>query len=283
VKSPPTGDPRILEALEACRPGSDDLHDAAMEPLVRQMRLFPEFVDLYQRLQRTDHAVAEAFGRVPVPAGLADRVLARLNAADMPTASVEFAPSARLSAADMPTASVGMAPSMAPSVPPRRNRARRAWLVAAGAFAVAAAVLVAVFLNSPKSSRFSVEDVLDETIAFFNGDTRAGGTPLGVEPLPPTSYPLSRALPTRSCQVRWRWVDSLLDCRGVAYDMVGPGGVAATVYVIPLSLSGCGSSPPGVPMLATGRRSAAVWQEEDRLYVLVVEGESREYERFFLE
>jgi hypothetical protein len=36
-------------------------------------------------------------------------------------------------------------------------------------------------------------------------------------------------------------------------------------------------------MLATGHRSTAVWQEGDLLYVLVVEGESREYERFFLE
>ena len=270
MKSFPTDDPRILEALEACRPGSDDLHDLAMEPLVRQMGLFPELGDLYQRLQHTDRAVAEAFGRVPVPAGLADRVLTRLRA-DPKTSEV-------LETSEvygyMPTASVGMAPS--------RNRARRAWLIAAGALA-AASVLVAVLLNSPKSSRFSAEEVLDEAIAFFNSDTRTGGTLLGFEPLPPASYPLSRALPTRSCQVRWRWVDGLLESRGVAYDMLGPGGVVATVYVVPVSLRGVGSSPPGQPMLATGRRSAAVWQEGDRLYVLVVEGESREYERFFLE
>jgi hypothetical protein len=249
-----------------------------MEPLVRQMGLFPELGDLYERLQRTDRAVAEAFGRVPVPVGLADRVLARLSAADMPTAGGMASSSSPCLVGAMPTASVGMAPS-----PGHRTWRRRTWLVAAGALAVAASVLVAVLLSSSRSSRFSVEDVLDQAIAFFNRDARVGGTPLGVEPLPPASYPLSRALPTRNCQVRWRWVDGLVESRGVAYDMVGPGGVSATLYVVPLSLVGVGDAPPGGPMHATGGRSAAMWQEGDRLYVLVVEGESREYERFFQE
>ena len=262
MTSCPIRDPRILEALEACRPGSDDLQDPAMEPLARQIGVFPELGILYDRLQRTDRAVAEAFQRVHVPAGLAARILTRLAAGLDP---------------------LGQLLSMPPKAAVCRTR-RRGWLWAAGALAVAASVLVAVLLNLPKAAKLpGVEEVLNQAIAFFDHDARTGGTLVGSEPPPPVHYPLSAALPVRTCEVRWRPIDGFLDTRGMAYDIRGPGGVSATLYVVKLGLPGLGSSPPGVPMLATGHRSTAVWQEGDLLYVLVVEGESREYERFFLE
>ncbi len=230
MKSLPTADPRILEALEACRPGSEDLQDPAMEPLRRQMGLFPELADLYSRLQRTDRAVAEALARVPVPEGLADRVLGRLASSPSPC-EPGHTPAARTI--------------------PRKWR-RRAWLVAAGTMAIAASVVLVVLLNSPKLPSLSAEQALGDAIAFFNADTRTGGTLLGIEPQPPASYALSQALPTRGSQVQWRWVDGLLDGRSVAYDIVAPSGVSATVYVIRRPLSGLGDFPPGTPMLATG-------------------------------
>ena len=276
MTSCPIHDPRILEALEACRPGSDDLQDPAMEPLARQIGVFPELGTLYDRLQRTDRAIAVAFHRVPVSVGLAARILARLAGAPDPLGDLLPIPRA---SADVPTLREDMPPKAAVC----RTR-RRSWLWAAGALAAAACVLVAVLLNLPKAAKFpGVEEVLNQAIAFFDRDARTGGTLLGPASPPPAGYPPSAALPVRTCEVRWRPIDGFLDSRGTAYDITGPGGVSATLYVVKLGLPGLGSSPPGVPMLATGHRSTAVWQEGDLLYVLVVEGESREYERFFLE
>ena len=81
MESSPIRDPRILEALEACRPGSEDIRDPVMEPLARQLGVFPELAALYERLQQTDRAIAEVFREVPVPAGLAARVLTQMAAA----------------------------------------------------------------------------------------------------------------------------------------------------------------------------------------------------------
>jgi hypothetical protein len=274
MTSCPIHDPRILEALEACRPGSDDLQDPAMEPLARQIGVFPELGMLYDRLQRTDRAVAEAFQRVHVPAGLAARILTRLAAGPDPLGQLLSMP---CTSAEMPALREGMPAKVAVC----RTR-RRGWLWAAGALAVAASVLVAVVLNFPNSAKLpGVEEVLNQAIAFFDHDARTGGTFLDSEPPPPARYPLSAALPVRNCEVRWRPIDGFLDARGMAYDVTGPGGVSATLYVVKLGLPGVGSSPPVVPMLATGHRSTAVWQEGDLLYVLVVEGDSREYEQFF--
>jgi hypothetical protein len=233
-----------------------------MEPLARQIGVLPELGALYDRLQRTDRAIGEAFQRVSVPAGLAARILARLAAAPEPPGQL---------LAEMPKAGAS------------RTR-RRAWLWAAGVAAVAASLLVAVLLNLPRGAKLpGVEEVLNQAIAFFDRDTRDGGALLGPGSPPPGRYPPSPALPLRNCEVRWRPIEGFLNSRGAAYDVVGPGGVSATLYVVRLGLPGAGSSPPAIPMLATGHRSTAVWQEGDLLFVLVVEGESRDYERFFLE
>lgn len=298
MESSPIRDPRILEALEACRPGSEDIRDPVMEPLARQLGVFPELAALYERLQQTDRAIAEAFRDVPVPAGLAARVLTQMAAAPAlleellsmppPGASPGIAGNGRggtesLAPPVAPVPSPALREGTRPMRADRRGWPRRGWLFASGALVVAASVLVAVFLNAPKPDRVSTEEVLNKAIAFFDNDARESGLPLGFGHVPPAGYPLSPALPTRTCQVRWRWVDGFLDLRGVAYDFKAPGGISATVYVVKRPLLGLGSSPPAVPMLATGRRATAVWQEGDLVYVLVVEGESREYERFFQE
>ena len=74
----PIQDPRIREAMEACRPGSDDLEDPALVFLAEQLAADPKLGHVFERLQRLDGTVAEAFGDVPVPDGLADRITARL-------------------------------------------------------------------------------------------------------------------------------------------------------------------------------------------------------------
>ena len=79
---PPKHDERLLEALEACRPGSADLSDPALAHLAAEIAVDPALERLYERLQQIDARVAAAFQEVPVPAGLAERISERLAEAE---------------------------------------------------------------------------------------------------------------------------------------------------------------------------------------------------------
>ena len=77
----PIRDERILEAIEACRPGSDDATDPALAYLAAALAADPELENLYGRLQQVDGMMAAGFRNVPVPEGLKQRLLERLAAA----------------------------------------------------------------------------------------------------------------------------------------------------------------------------------------------------------
>jgi hypothetical protein len=274
----PTVDPRILEAMEACRPGSDDVSDPAMEPLRRQLSDSPELTRTYQRLQRLDQALADAFRDVPVPEGLQHRILARLETAGVQKTS----PAASLSR-----------DAEGVSVPGTRSRRdwRRRWLIGACGVAAAAALVLGVLLHLQRSDAFSksdVPDMLNLAIEHFTNDTREGGHPIAGPVQPPREFPFSRALaaifaPGEALfsEMRWRAVHGFLDHEAVAYDLVGRRGVSATVYVATCSVEGLTTEVPLRPMLSTGQGSASAWQEGDLLYVLVVDGGIQDYERFF--
>ena len=72
------GHREILEAMESCRPGSDDLFDPALAPLVEVLTLDANLADRFRQQQHVDAAVASAFRDVAVPDGLAERLLGRL-------------------------------------------------------------------------------------------------------------------------------------------------------------------------------------------------------------
>jgi len=129
----PTPDPRLLEAIEACRPGSDETSDPEMVLLAAELARHPELDRLYRRVQKIDRAIGDAFRDVPVPSGLADRLLARLgvSASSGQEPAVEGQP-----AAQEPPVRLG-------------RRVRRRWVIAgvASALLASAAVLtLAVFL-----------------------------------------------------------------------------------------------------------------------------------------
>jgi hypothetical protein len=270
----PNVDPRIVEAMEACRPGSDDVLDPAMEPLRRQLADSPDLARTYQRLQRLDQALADAFRDVPVPEGLQDRILARLE-----TAGVQQSP---LAASLSPDAE-GV------SVPKTRSRQdwRRRWLIGACGVAAATVLVFGALLHLRRADEFSKSDMLSLAIEHFSSDPRQGGHPISGPVQPPAEFPFSRALAAvfspgevLFSEMRWRAVHGFLNREAVAYDLVGRRGVSATVYVATCSVGGLTTEIPLRPMLSTGQGSASAWQEGDLLYVLVVDGGIQDYERF---
>jgi len=277
----PIRDPRILEALEACRPGKDDLSDPAMERLATAMAASPELDDLYERLQRLDAALAAAFRDVPVPRGLQERILARLAQA-VPAASGETSGPAVPPEASSPEVSVCVsagspAANTAAIAPGIRRRRWIAWLGAAAA--VAASLLVAVWLDwGPGPLGEDVD--WNAAIVRFGADLQNGdfGSGRSAETAP-SQYPLSLAIVPYP-GTTWRPVQDFLGRSGIAYDLQDAWGFRATLYVVQATAHLPDAPDLYQPVLATGQCAVLAWQEGNLVYVLVVQGAGGEYRRF---
>jgi hypothetical protein len=262
-----THEHRILEGIDACRPGGDDLRDPDLVHVAEELARNPRARELYDRSQQVDAAIAAAMGDVAVPEGGASRVLARLAAAAQTGAS----------ASDQSAASA--APAAELPVPATRKVSRR-WLVAATGGLIAATVAVVVF-NLPTGPDVNKDNLDDFVREFFKADQApVDGLAQGQ---PPADYSLSTLISVRG-NVRWRRITGLLGGRGVAYDLSPPvagGQSRAVLYVLsmPSSLAGLGASPPRIPS-TTGGVAIGAWQEKGRLYVLAVSGGEAEYRLF---
>jgi hypothetical protein len=263
----PDHDQQMLEAMESCRPGSDDPQDPALAGLAAAMAIYADFRGRFERQQRADLAMRAALGDVSLPEGLSRRLLERLAAAQ-----AEKSPLSRVAEQVAPPA--GKAAS---GWGPRRFSRR--WLaVAAAALAAAAVLLATAWLWTHRSDAYtSVAAVEEEATYFFQSESPAPSHQLG-EVSPPADYPLSREV-VRTLQVRWRPIQGFLGRAGVAYDLAAPAGPAgpaalrATLYVVSRVIPGLRATvPPPEPRRSTAGCSTAVWQEGDLLYVLVVEG-----------
>lgn len=272
-------DPRLIEALEVCRPGSDDLKDPALAPLAAEMERDAELAELYTRLQQTDAALAEAFVDVPVPEGAQQRLLEALGAAS----------GGEHEGADTP------GEEEKPAVVPRRV-SRRRWLAVAGSgLAAAAAILVAALILSNGDQDGPSANRLAEALEFFRRDARRGGQPVLPDKAYPGDLPPSPAIAAPHYRnAQWRHVHGFLDQQeAVAYDFTialpGGGTTAATLYVVRLQEPGMPASPPptlanATNALSTGGVSAVAWQSGELLYVLAFEGDKQAvYEQILIQ
>jgi len=272
MDKPPADDPRILEALEACRPGSDDLSDPAMAMLAARMAGSPELDSLYERLQRLDKVLADAYQDVPVPEGLADRILARLRESPL---------SAALGSSLEEPLPIDAPQPASRSPAGGLRRLRRTWMVGAGVLVgLAASLLIAVLLGIRSPQQPGLEQLYHAAIEDFNREFGKRGRQLAADDRFPANHPPSKFLPREDLQIQWRQVRELLQYEGVAYDLIAPGGIDATLYVVDDDRAfSVGDAPPPEPY-NSGERYAAAWRENGLLYVLVVAGEKSNYLRF---
>jgi hypothetical protein len=276
MDSQPIRDERILEALEVCRPGGDDLGDPALADLADQLGVNPELRALYDRLQRVDARLSAAFREVPVPEGLAQRIFDRLAAAP----EQQAAPSDMEEAAECGTTASVAEPAARPDQPSVDARVRRRRLLAfAGILSTGAVLLVAALISLYPRKTYDVPTVLEDAVKLFDGhgDGDERGHLLS-DRRPPDDHPFSRDV--RSVPgMRWRELSGFLGRSGVAYDLPGPAGtIKATLYVVERTLPDLEEkAPPPRPQRNTADRCAVAWQVGKLLYVLVVRGGSRDY------
>ena len=260
-------DPRLLEALEACRFLETERDEPEMRYLAEQIAADPALKGLCVQIERFDRRVAEAFRDVSAPADLAGRILERLAAA----APVAVAVGTSSSEAATPSEDLPLA---------RPRKISRRWAVGGlvGA-AVAASILAASVLLPSGAGQVAKAEALDQAVQAFAGDA-GGDWRLIAQTPPPARLPLSADVHAhRAGQLRWRAV-TLLGTEGVAYDVTHPGGRRATLYVSRATVAGLRTAPALNPDSTTRGISAAAWQEGGLVYLLVVDGGPQHYRRY---
>ncbi len=258
-------DRRLIEQIDACRPGSDDLRDPALVSLAAELADDTGQRSLYNRVQALDQAIGRAMEDVPLPAGLSERLLAGLAANQITAAAAEA------------EAALGTSGNLTPLV----KRPSRAWrwskgLTAAGltAASVAAVLAIATWMRPPALTAATLKvEVLQYRDEPLTGEPTALTVPVG--------YPLSQHV-HRLPQTMWRPIYGFLhrdDLNGVAYDL-NFNGDTATLYVVQTQIKNLPPSPPLRSGVTTGNVVVVAWQESGLLYVLVVNGEERAYQGF---
>jgi len=267
-------DKRTREGIEACRPGSDDLHSTELSDVARQVERDPEARAFYDRVQRSDAAIAGAMERVSVPEGLCDRLLAALGtseqACDRSLARAVDGALASANANHAPDADAADLVADKSSIASDARWSRRRWMAACSG--VAATILLAAVLSTwfATSAPVALEDVAD---SWF-------------EQLTPQWQDVARAprcfaVPAAvlASPTSWQWIARQSE-PGVAYQLQSPSGHKAMLYVVRMSRPELPGGPPTRPQSATGGRAVGYWRSGQLVYVLVVPGDERGYREF---
>ncbi len=255
-------DRRTIEGLEACRPDSDDLRSPELSDVARRVQQDPEARIAYERVQAWDASVSNALEQVPVPPGLAERILSRLVPADLPAQPDAVIPSI------LPFEQTAIEQKTAGWSRLNHFGSRRQWL-AVGSM-TAAGLLVAAFLSTwlRTDAPRPLEILADGWLQGLAGSWQ-----------PAEPAPRGFALPSGVAATPMGW-QQLSNPRGVAYKLSDGKAGTATLFVVRLSVAGLPIAPPPVPQSTTGGKAVAYWQSGSLVYVLVIEGNERSYRNF---
>lgn len=266
-------DQRIQQAIDACRPGGDDLQLPEVDFLAEAVRTDLEVRRTFERSQQFDAAVSSAFREVPVPAGLAERLLAAVET------SAGTSPDAPLERPSPPS----LAGDSDPDLKPRRRWTRgihpRAWAVMAGSLAVTA-VFAGILLVAQRFKGLEPtvgEQLPGEVLRWVDAIERQGWND-NLQAVELHDYPLDRAVRTPR---RWCQIVTAYDSQTVVYDLAPSGGGAAFVFC--MRSKARNSALPDTPWTfssATGGKTLGVWRRGDMVYVLMVHGGPRRYREF---
>ena len=230
----------------------------------------PQLRAVFDKLKQTDVVLAEAFHDVPVPQGLADRILDRLASADETSVSPEEPIVAQDNAVELDS-----------SVAKRGRFWRRRRFLVTASLATAGTLAAILMWRAPEEG-LTAESVERAAVMLFDaeGDLPLEGSLISEE-APPESHPLGDQV-VRIPGIRWRLIDEFLDWRGVAYDLAPPGNPRATLYVIKCKVPELPTLPLDTPAFNSRGRCAAAWQSGGLLFVLVVDGGERRYRGFLV-
>lgn len=263
----------VMSALAACRPDAEDERLPEVVEILERAYASPVQVAAVRRsLAQVDRAIMDVIDKVPVPDGLAERLLDRLAVAQQEVTVAAEGPVLPISAgtAEKVAGFAGL-----PAKPPRLK-----WLMVAGgaALALAASLLIAVAVW-PREN-LELAEMQTEVRALYEADEHGAASASGSLPSGATADGLGG--------VSAEWVIGcraikLLHRHGYAYELA-QRRVTGTLYVVPLK-SWRGPTLSGLGALAvaqsTSGTTVAAWTDQTNAYFLVVKGDSRAISAFF--
>lgn len=257
-----------IEALEACQPESR--YRSASPELAAAIERDPLLGHRFQKMVQWDHSIREALSDTPVPAGLADRVLAVL--AERQRAAETDASDAVLNIPSEPL------PIQEPVAVPLARPTRRRRLAVAGAVLVSAAlVLVAVFSQQRPAPTPQPGPELANEVIHWAGVAANGSWQSDFSAPELRRYPFADAI--RAVPRRWAQLPTRYHRETVVYDLTPPGARPIYVFCFPAGRTSANlaSAPPARPFSTTGGYAVGVWQGERVIYALAVQGDERRY------
>lgn len=299
MEDEPILDSELRRAIDACRPAALDPNgsDWKLPETARaagQIACDRKLAEIRERVEKLDTAFASACQQVPVPEGLANRLLAALEVAPTggPVGSVDGAEMAASRRVRFTLRGPGAAVSSwrRPRLGRRPHNRRQLVLgrrrVVGGALGIAAVLVGFGLWFGFHPPPLEYEDALAQALDYYEHDSRERGTPLTDDDSPLVSFPPFPSVKMDRWTTVWRPLDETLWGRtGVAYDLRS-GGVRATLYVVRDSAWAVRLKrlpPTPGPPNQTGGRSATIWSSGGLVYVLVVNGNAKTFRRFVQE
>ncbi len=258
-------DRQLVEALDCCRPGSDDLRLSELADAGRCVDADPAAARLSRRLQNVDRLMKVAVCDGAEPAGLAERILARLGEAQRSMGDVQSVAAAEDRSLDVNSETRQII-----------NRTRRSW--AWQLLAVAASLIIAVGAAVhfwPSHHPLSADALLTHAGDWVSQLRHAGNWKSLPSHQPLDEYPMANAVGAIPRQ--WADASAMVGAGAIAYDLTDAAGHRAALLVIPSSSPVAGTRPPMTPDSSTGGLMIGCWQAGGMVYVLVVEGDQRAY------
>lgn len=279
-------DPRMQELIELHN--TDEAIDLAELASAEELQALP--VELRERVSAFDEAIVAAMFNVAVPEGLDVLILDRIQKES--TATPKVAASAPTPLTATPLTETPLAESVVK--PNRRHTRRWALLTAVSVLALVGVGWVFQQITPPEvAPSLRLADAPEAAVHQFDMESdlaysgllvmSSESAPLETEGGPtPESHPISHRV-FASPRATWRQVENLLGRSAIAYDLTDQdSGFRATLYVLDAE-GATGSTPPKTPPplpdLQTRNRSCSVWLADNRLYVLVVQGDAQRYQR----
>ena len=280
----------IHDELEACRPDSNDLAAEELRRAAEAVSRDPGLARKFEQQQRYDAQLAKHMRRVEPPAGLADRLLARLAEADLEAVPLDPQVAAPLPLseefpAEQPVVATAGDREESPvveSAPAARVTGKRRWLAAAGvAAALAASLLLIVAVQlywAAPGMEVSQEEFKQKSFAWLD-TSRNGQWSADFRSAKLHEYPL-QGVTTRPPQ-RFQIFDPDLQHTSemIAYDF-SRGRFEAYLFMAKTEyrMPGLQNIPPATSLPHTGPWHLAAWRNGPMLYVLVHNGNQRQFE-----
>ena len=244
----------ICELLENCRPGSGDLAEPEMAEAARALAEDPQLRAIFERMQRQDRLLAEAFQQVDVPDDLEQRLLDKLAGLQpaSPTMGSSLRPDRSITS---PFTSTSTADSTS-----RKRRSRRNWLVASLAIAGSFLLLLGWFSQRPVSPTI---DLL-ATLTLQWTETLQDSPAESWQAFRESEFPQLRWRPQR-----WRKLPTQLDAEVVVFDFGSTRDQNLVLYQIKTRHTLALPSIPYQSLSITGAWQSGAWQEGGHIYVAV--------------